>query len=589
MNIEFRQNLATPEKDFQVSTTPDAAIPSTPAKPATLKGRWKWGAGLFLIACVAQSILWTIFWEDPTHFKMSILFVWPAAIFFLLIWWFFCSGWSSAIRFGSVGIGAAALVAFFSQARLVWDGDMVPRRVEWRSTPTPEEVAKKFFEQETTTKPAIDGDLLKPEKLVVTDEDWPGFRGPNRDGIVTHAEIRRDWSANPPQELWRHPVGRAWSAFSIIGQLAFTQEQRQEMECVVAYDLMTGTQVWVHQDPALLSIVEANGGPGPHATPQFDDGMLYTLGGTGILNCLDPLTGDVVWTTNILKDAGSEKQFAKPPEWGVSHTPLIVDGLVIVIPGGTATEGSVDFNKGVAAYDKKTGELKWSAGKHAPSYGSPRVETIQGVRQLLITNGNGLSGHSIENGEELWFYPLENAPKVNSSMPWKLDDESVLFGTGYGVGSVRIDVKKEGDRWEATKRWTTNRFRPKFNDFIIRDGYAYGLDDGTLCCLDLKNGSIKWKAGRYGYGQLLLFNDLLAVISEDGELMLIPATPGKPEVIASKQIFTSGFCWNHMAYSRGKLLLRNANEAACLDIGVAATAPAQSGEKAALETEAKPE
>lgn len=566
-----------------MSIPADTAVPSTPAEPRSKKGRWKWGAALFVIACIAQSILWTIFWEDPTHFKMSILFVWPAAIFFLLIWWTFFSGWSLAIRFGSVGFAVALLMVFFSQFRLIWDGDMVPRRVEWRSTPTAEQIAQNFFSVESNSKPVIE-----EQKPVATEEDWPGFRGPNRDGVVRHANIRRDWTTNPPQELWRHPVGRAWSAFSIVGRFAFTQEQRQEMECVVAYDVNTGDQIWVHQDRALLSIVEANGGPGPHGTPQFDDSLLYTLGGTGILNCLDPLTGQVQWTTNILRDAGSEEQYAKPPEWGVSHTPLIVDSLVIVIPGGTATEGSVDFNKGVAAYDKKTGELKWAVGKHLPSYGSPRVETIQGVRQLLIPNGNGLSGHSLETGEELWFYPLENAPKVNSSMPWRLDDDSIIFGTGYGVGSVRIDIKKEGDHWEADKRWASNRFRPKFNDFVVREGFAYGLDDGTLCCLDLKNGSIKWKAGRYGYGQLLLFDDLLAVISEDGELMLIPATVTKPEVIASKHMFSSGFCWNHMAYSRGKLLLRNANEAACLDI--AATPQADHAEdKPTSNSESKPE
>lgn len=532
-----------------------------------------WGAAIFLIACIAQSILWTIFWEDPTHFKMSVLFVWPAALFFLLIWWLFFSGWSVAIRFGSVGVVVAVLAMFFTQFRLVWDGDMVPRRLEWRSAPTQQQVAKAFFDLETKSPSAQSTDVASAEKLVATDEDWPGFRGPNRDGIVLHPEIRRDWDRNPPQEIWRHPVGRAWSAFSIVDRFAFTQEQRDDQECVVAYDVNTGSQIWVHEDEALLSIVDANGGPGPHGTPQFDNGLLYTLGGTGILNCLEPVTGKRIWKTNILTDAGSEKQPAKPPTWGVSHTPLIVDDLVIVIPGGTATEGAPDFNHGVAAYDKLTGDRKWSVGKHLPSYGSPRVETIHSVRQLLIPNGNGLSGHSLETGVELWFYPLENDPKVNSAMSWKLDDDSILFGTGYGVGSARIDLKQDGDRWEAVKRWSTNRFRPKFNDFIVKDGFAYGLDDGMLSCLDLKNGSVKWKSGRYGYGQILLFNDLLAVISEDGELMLIPATTSKPEVIASKRIFTTGFCWNHMAYARGKLLLRNANEAACLDIGIATAAP----------------
>jgi len=195
-----------------------------------------------------------------------------------------------------------------------------------------------------------------------------------------------------------------------------------------------------------------------------------------------------------------------------------------------------------------------------------RVESIAGVRQLLIPNGNGLSGHSLETGEELWFYPLENGSNVHSAMPWVLDDDSLLFGTGYGVGTVRLDIKHDGDTWSATKHWASNRFRPKFNDFVVRDGLLYGLDDGTLTCLDVQNGSIKWKAGRYGYGQLLLVDDLLILISEDGELLLIPADVQKAGTAGFNQILDSGFCWNQMAFANGRLFVRNSSEALCLEV-----------------------
>ena len=395
--------------------------------------------------------------------------------------------------------------------------------------------------------------------------DWTGFRGTNRDGVVHGVTIRQDWSTNPPREVWRHPIGRAWSSFAIVGEFAFTQEQRERFECVVAYNFETGKQVWVHQDQALLSIVDANGGPGPHATPQFHEGMIYSVGGTGILNCLNASTGQRIWSTNILQlkpgHSDASETDLKPPQWGVSHSPLIVDDLVIVIPGGTLAD-----HRGVAAYQKKTGDLVWSAGEHPASYGSPSVGTLQDTRQILVPNGNGLSGHAIDDGRELWFYRLENDPKVNSASPIVLDNQSLVFGTGYGVGTVRLDVTKSDNQWSASKKWMTNRFRPKFNDFVLCDGFLYGLDDGTLCCVDLKNGALKWKSGRYGYGQVLLFDNQLLIISEDGELLLIPATSSKPEPIASKKILDSGFCWNHIAYSRGKVLIRNANEVVCLEI-----------------------
>lgn len=549
-----------------------SSTPAAPTAPRQVKGQWKWAALIFLIACVAQGILWTLWWDDPTHFSMSVLFVWPAALFSLTIWWLFFSGWSWLVRLSALGTVAAIFVAFISVYRFEWDGGMVPRRIVSRSVPSGEEVARQFLKNRpaaTSEQPSADTESTAPDvpPLVATEGDWTGFRGPHRDGIVRSGSMRRNWDSNPPRQIWRHPVGRAWSSFAVVGNHAFTQEQREEFESVAAYDLETGKELWVHQDKALLSIVEANGGPGPHGTPQFDDGLLYSLGGTGILNCLNAATGNVVWSTNIMEDAGDGTLPVKSPEWGVSGSPLIVDDLVIVIPGGTKETGALGYDKGVAAYDKKSGKKVWASGQHPASYGSPTIETIAGIRQILVPNGNGLSAHSLQDGHELWFFPLENAPKVNSTMPWRLDDDSLIFGTGYGIGTARIEPKKSGDTWsDPTKKWSTKRFRPKFNDFVFRDGYIYGLDDGRLACLDVKDGSIKWMAGRYGYGQLLLVDDVLLIVSEDGELLLVPAIPETPEVRARFKLFNSGFCWNHLALVRGRLLARNANEAVCLDV-----------------------
>ena len=545
-----------------------------------LRGRWIWAAGILLIACTAQGALWYRWWEDPTYFKMSVLFVWPAALFALTIWWTFFSGWSWLIRMGVIGLVLAALYGFSAVYRMEWDGSMVPRRIVLRSKPTGEEIARQYLKQrsatngaklEASTETSVE-DAGGSTALVETEGDWPGFRGPKRDGVVIGASLRRHWDTVPPRELWRHPLGRAWSSFAVIGNHAFTQEQRDENECVVAYDLDTGSELWVHTDKTILSIVDANGGPGPHATPQFDDGLLYTVGGTGILNCLDAASGKKIWATNILNDASDGKTPPKNIEWGMSSSPLIVNNLVIVVPGGTEKEGTSCYNKGVAAYDKKTGKIEWASGTHQASYGSPRVEIIGGESQLLITHANGLSGYALsgaKTGEELWFFPLENPPKVNSSMPWVLNDHSLLFGTGYGIGTALLDLSEEGGSWKVTTRWMSNRFRPKFNEFFVRDGHIYGLDDGILACMEVETGKLKWRSGRYGYGQLLLVDDIFLIISEDGDLLLVPATPTKPEPVATFKVLDSGFCWNHPTLVRGKLLLRNAVEAVCFDVSEA--------------------
>jgi outer membrane protein assembly factor BamB len=269
----------------QIVETNSAVIPT--AVISKYRGRWKWCVGILVIACLAQASLWAMWWEDPTHFKMSILFVWPAALFALTNWWLFFSGWSWRVRLGSLVAVAAILLSFFKMYRLEFDGDMVPRRIVLRSTPTAEEIARKFFKNQSSesSDQAAQNDVsatTEESRLVSIDGDWTGFRGPNRNGVVQGSSLRRDWSTAPPRQIWRHPIGRAWSSFAVVGNLAFTQEQRDKDECVVAYDAATGNQKWVHRDLTILSIVEANGGPGPHATPEFDDGLIYSLGGRRI-------------------------------------------------------------------------------------------------------------------------------------------------------------------------------------------------------------------------------------------------------------------------------------------------------------------
>lgn len=556
-----------------MSTAPASHAESTTtksnlARPPEARGRWKIGATLLAIAGLTQALLWTLWWEDPTHFKMSILFVWPAAMFSLLVWWTFFSGWSRRVRFGAVGAGVAAVVAFFSLFRFErFDGDMVPTRIVpvWR--PSSDQAAREFIASLPVNEPisaivATGDSTPKVAPLMARDNDWPGYRGADRASVVREVTLRTDWSARPPQELWRHPVGKAWSSFAVIGDMAFTQEQRGNEEAVVAYHLTTGQQLWSHLDPVKFGASDAQGGTGPRATPQFDGGLLYTQGATGLLNCLDAATGRVVWSADILKDAGTPGSPVPNLGWGTAGSPLVVDQFVIVVPGGKDGQS-------VVAYDKQTGQRIWSSGSRIASYGSPRVESLLEEPVVLVPLGDGLAGHALADGRELWYFPWGNGPQVNGAQPLKVADNSLLFGCGYGVGTVRIDLVREKSIWTATQRWHSNRFRPKFNDFVQRDGYVFGLDDGTLTCVEIETGKVKWKSGRYGYGQLLLVGETLLILSEDGRVVLVPATSTRPEETASFQALNAeDITWNHPVLVRGKLLVRNAHEAACFEVGL---------------------
>ncbi len=529
---------------------------STSSNPTRI--RWSIAVIILVIAVALQSYFWWIYQEDSTFANFSVLWVWPATLFLLGIWWTFFSGFTWAIRGAGWGLAISGMVAFLSVVAIDGsDGDMVPK-FRWRWTPSEAQKAAKFLEQQTI--PTVEAPAAEAvvEPLVATEDDWPDFRGAQRDGIIRGRGFRTNWNEVPPKEVWRHPVGLGWSSFAVLGDYVITQEQRGDDESIVCYSLATGEPIWLHGDRVRFSAVEVNGGDGPHATPVIVGELTYALGATGLFNCVKTRTGEAVWQHNVLVDAGEPGTPAKNIEWGLSGAPLVVNDLVIVIAGGTA-------GRSVIAYDAATGEQRWAAGKFPASYGGPRVETLGGVTQVLAYHGLGLSSHDLATGKQLWSFDWENMPKVNAAQPIRLDDQSLLIGTGYGLGSTRLELKVDGENWTVTQGWKTNKLKLKFNDAVLKDGFVYGLDDGILTCLDVATGKPKWKGGRYGYGQLLLFESTLLILTEQGEIVLVAAQPtGYDEQARIPSL--EGTTWNHPAVAHGRLLVRNGTQAACYDV-----------------------
>jgi outer membrane protein assembly factor BamB len=371
---------------------------------------------------------------------------------------------------------------------------------------------------------------------------WAGFRGASRDGIVRGVTIPTDWATAPPVELWRRPIGPGWGSFAVRGDLIYTQEQRGDEEIVSAYDVKTGKPAWRHRDAARFW--ESNAGAGPRATPTVANDRVYTLGATGLVNALDADTGAVVWSHNAAADTG-----AKTPDWGFSASPLLVDGLVVIATSGV-----------LVAYDAGTGERRWIGPAGADSYVSPQLMTIDGVRQIVHLNGTGLTAVSPTDGKPLWQYEWKGYPIVQ---PSQTPDGGILIAINESSGVRRLAVTRAGDGWNVEERWTSNRLKPYFNDFVVHKGHAYGFDGTILACIDLADGARKWKGGRYGGGQLVLLadQDLLLVISEEGDLALVSATPDEFKELGHVAAIT-GKTWNHPVVAGDVLLVRNGEEMA---------------------------
>ncbi len=382
---------------------------------------------------------------------------------------------------------------------------------------------------------------------------WTDFRGPRRDGHYDERPINTNWPAEGLTPMWKQPVGGGYASFTVARGRAFTIEQRAGDEVAAAYDVVTGRELWINGWPTLFT--EFMGGDGPRATPTWADGRVYALGARGELRCLDDATGRVLWRVNILEDNGATNL-----DWGMAAAPLVVDDTVIVLPGGPG-------GRSVVAYDRRTGKRTWSALGDRAGYSSPMLVTLAGVRQLLVFSASRLMGLTPDDGEVLWEYPWTTMSDVNASQPLLVGDNRVFLSSGYGTGAAVVELTASGGALAVREVWRNTRMKNRFTSSVLHEGVIYGLDESILAAVDAATGELKWKDGRYGYGQVLLASGHLIVLTEDGDLTLVKANPDRHEELVQFPVL-SGKTWNHPAMAGGYLLVRNLAEMAAFDLRV---------------------
>ena len=275
----------------------------------------------------------------------------------------------------------------------------------------------------------------------------------------------------------------------------------------MAYDLLTGRPLWSHADAARYDTFIA--GIGPRAIPAIAAGRVFTMGATGTLNALDLADGRPIWTRKIVEENGAEL-----PQWGKSCSPLVIGDRVIVSAGGPN-------GRSLVAYDTASGAPVWAGGSDQSSYSSPRLIDLAGRPQVVAFNARTPGRSRPETGSLLWEQACPfKSPIVAPPVP--LPGDRVLISAGYGIGSKVYSVAAGADATlQARLEWESPRLKSKFANIVVHGGFVYGLDDGVLTCLDPATGERKWKAGRYGHGQLLLVGDVLLVQTEDGEIVLL--------------------------------------------------------------------
>jgi outer membrane protein assembly factor BamB len=346
-------------------------------------------------------------------------------------------------------------------------------------------------------------------------QDWPQWRGPNRDNKVTGFTAPAAWPKALTQK-WKVKVGLGDASPVLVGDKVYVFTREGDDEVTTCLDAATGKTVWQDKYPAKAVTGPDRGHAGPRSTPAVGGGKICTFGVAGTVSCLDAATGKVVW----------RKETKGYPRFHTSSSPMLVDGKCVVYVGGS--------NGSLTAYDLATGKPEWQwTGAGAP-YGSPVVMTVEGTKLIVTPTNKSLVGVRLDNGKLQWEIPF--APRYNNATP-VIAGQTVIF-TGQGLGTVALKVEKEGDKFVAKELWKKQQSAHQYNTPVLKDGLLFGLAPAggratNLFCMDAKTGDVLWTdtTPRGECGTVLDAGSVLLALTSDSKLVAFrPSNKGYTEL-----------------------------------------------------------
>jgi outer membrane protein assembly factor BamB len=385
-------------------------------------------------------------------------------------------------------------------------------------------------------------------------DDWPQWLGPNRDGSVP-TKIA-PWTGDL-KVLWQAPVGEGNSSPIVIGGLVYlhTKVKDKDVERVQAFDAQTGAVKWTQEYEK--TPYKPLFGEGPRATPCAREGLLYTLGNTGVLACWEAATGEPVWKVETLSDPKKDNLF-----FGISASPLVVGENVVVQGGGTGS-------RGLKAYDRKTGKPAWTAGDDPASYAAP---VLIGKEIIVLTGANLMA--VTPAGEVRWKFPFKDQLNESSTTPIKAAD--AYIASSVTAGTVAVRVADEAGKPVPKQAWKNPTLTCYFSTpvpagkdhlFLVTGVASLTSPAVTLRCVELATGKEVWNkpnVGKYHAALLRLADGDVLMHDDQGELHLLA-----PDVKEYRELARSKACgptWAHPAIAGGKIFVRDNKELVCLSL-----------------------
>lgn len=374
--------------------------------------------------------------------------------------------------------------------------------------------------------------------------DWPSWRGPERTGISSETDW--SWPADGPKVLWRAEVGTGFSSCAVAQGRVFTMGNKNDTDTVFCLDAETGKEIWKYAYPSPLDPKAFEGGP--LSTPTVDGERVYTLGKFGDCFCFETKTGRIIWQRKFGRPTATAADYKV--WWGFAGSPAVA-GDKLILPVGTAG----------TAVDKLTGKAIWDNGPGYSGYSSPVLFKTERQSCFAFVSGHEIVGGDVNTGQILWKIPWKTNWDQNAS-DVIVADGKLFISTGHSVGCAVYDISSG----KPAELWRNKNMRTYLSTCILWKGFLYGFDDKQLRCLDWKTGEVRWSEPDLGVGSLILADDKLIALTENGTLLIAEATSASYKPLAKARILP-GRCWSPPALSNGHLFARNANgEVVCLDL-----------------------
>jgi outer membrane protein assembly factor BamB len=353
-------------------------------------------------------------------------------------------------------------------------------------------------------------------------QDWPQWRGPNRDAKASGFTAPQTW----PKELtqkWKVTVGLGDATPALVGNKLYVFVRQDADEVIRCLDAANGKELWQEKYAAQAVSGAPSPHSGPRSSPAVADGKVLTIGVGGVLSCVDAASGKMLWRKDDFSGAW--------PKFFTASSPIVTGGLCIAQLGS-------ESNGGIVAYDLATGDQKWKWTGDGTAYASPDLLTVEGTKMVVTLTAKKIVGLGVADGKLLWEAPFPvQGMNYNAATPI-VEGQTVIFA-GAGRGTKAVKIEKTADGFAAKELWSNPDNGVQFNSPVLKGGQIYGLSQkSVIFCLDAKDGKTLWTAelGGRGFGSIVDAGSALLALTPKGELVVFEPSDKEYKKLATYKV-----------------------------------------------------